>query len=97
MGVVVDGRAQVSINVTNFRLTPMKLVHAEVTRLARFQAVETAEGELIGLIPEAAYEPNAEWLRQIPQFDPALKVLERRLDGPIAWPEPFHKASLQVA
>ena len=97
MGVVVDGRAQVSINVTDFRATPMQQVHAEVARLAQQQGVQTAEGELIGLIPEAACEPNAEWLRQIPQFDPSLKLLERRLDQPIAWPESLPQHSLQVA
>jgi glutamate formiminotransferase len=38
------------------------------------------------LIPEAAYEPNAEWVRQITGFDPDAKVLERKLHSPIAWP-----------
>ena len=92
MGVLVEGRAQVSMNVTDFRTTPMELVHAEVVRLSALQGVETAEGELIGLIPQAACEPNAEWVRQIPQFDPALKILERRLEGPIAWPEPIERS-----
>ncbi len=97
MGVMVDGRAQVSINVTNFHVTPMKLVHAEVVRLADMQGVESAEGELIGLIPEAACEPNTDWLRQIPQFDPALKILERRLAHPIVWPEPLAISQVAVA
>lgn len=89
MGVMVDGRAQVSMNVTDFHATPMKTVHAEVERLAEQQGLALAEGELIGLVPEDACEPNAEWMRQIPQFDPALKILERRLNQPIAWPDPL--------
>ncbi len=45
-----------------------------------------AEGELIGLIPEAAYAEGAEWIARIPDFDPELKVLERRLGHPLDWP-----------
>ncbi len=49
--------------------------------------VEIAGAEIIGLIPEQAYEPNAEWVRQIVEFDPEQKVLERRLRQPLDWPE----------
>ncbi len=97
MGVMVDGRAQVSMNVTDFHVTPMKRVHAEVVDLAARHEVDVAEGELIGLVPEAACEPNAEWLRQTVQFDPALRILERRLDRPMTWPEPMPQERLQVA
>jgi glutamate formiminotransferase / 5-formyltetrahydrofolate cyclo-ligase len=86
IGVIANGRAQVSMNITDFRLTPMRQVHAAVQRLAHRHGVEIAEGELIGLIPEAAYEPDSEWIRQIPGFNPDEKVLEQRLSSPIAWP-----------
>jgi glutamate formiminotransferase len=87
MGVLVNGRAQVTMNVTDFRLTPMHAVHASVERLAREHGTEIAEGELIGLVPEAACEANSAWTQQILDFDPDLKILERRLSQPIAWPE----------
>ncbi len=87
LGVMANGRAQVTMNVTDFRLTPMPSVHAEVERLAKDHGTRIAEGELIGLIPEAAYEPGAEWIRQIPGFDSNVKVLECRLSEPLAWPE----------
>ena len=87
LGVVANGRAQVTMNVTDFRLTPMPSVHAAVEHLAREHGTRIAEGELIGLIPEAAYDPAAAWIQQIPGFDPAVKVLERRLESPLAWPE----------
>jgi glutamate formiminotransferase len=87
MGVLVNGRAQVTMNVTDFRLTPMHAVHASVERLAREHGTEIAEGELIGLVPEAACEANSPWTQQILDFDPDLKILERRLSQPIAWPE----------
>jgi glutamate formiminotransferase len=86
IGVIAKGRSQVSMNITDYRVTSMRDVHAAVERLARRYGVSAADGELIGLIPEAAYEPDSDWLRQIPGFDPADKVLERRLHAPMAWP-----------
>jgi glutamate formiminotransferase len=87
IGVSVDGRAQVSMNITDFRSTPMRQIHAAVRELARNHGTVATEGELIGLIPQDAYEPGAEWVREIPDFDPEAKVLERRLEHPLPWPE----------
>jgi glutamate formiminotransferase / 5-formyltetrahydrofolate cyclo-ligase len=86
IGVLANGRAQVSMNVTDFRITPMRHVYATVHHLAQRHGVLIQDAELIGLIPQAAYEEGAEWVRQITGFDPDDKVLERKLDSPIAWP-----------
>jgi glutamate formiminotransferase len=91
MGVLANGRAQVSMNITDFQRTPMAKLHAAVAEIAGRHGAEIAEGEVIGLIPEEAYEPNADWVRQTrkdgaPQFDPEEKVLERRLRRPMDWP-----------
>jgi len=86
IGVMANGRAQVSMNITDFHKTPMTRLHSAVTEIAARHGVAIAEGEVIGLIPELAYEPNAEWVRQTPQFDPEDKVLERRLRRPLDWP-----------
>jgi glutamate formiminotransferase len=86
MGVLAHGRAQVSMNITDFQKMPMDRVYARVKEIASKHGVGTAEGELIGLIPEEAYEPNAEWVRQTGEFDPERKVLERRLQHPQEWP-----------
>ena len=86
MGVLANGRAQVSMNITDFERTPVSRVHSAVCAIAGRHGAVLAEGELIGLIPEKAYEPNAEWTRQTVGFDPELKVLERRLQQPLAWP-----------
>ena len=86
MGVLANGRAQVSMNITDFHRTPMAKVHAAVAEMAERHGVAIAEGEVIGLIPEEAYEPNAEWVRQTVDFDPERKVLERRLRQPLEWP-----------
>ena len=40
----------------------------------------------MGLVPEAACEPGAAWIKQIPDFDPDLKILERRLEHPLSGP-----------
>jgi len=66
---------------------PMPNVFANLELVAREHATRIAEGELIGLIPEAAYAPDAAWVRAIPNFDADEKILERRLNHPLAWPE----------
>jgi glutamate formiminotransferase len=86
MGVMANGRAQVSMNITDFQKTPMTKLHTAVTEIAARHGVQIGEGEVVGLIPELAYEPNAEWVRQTLQFDPEDKVLERRLRRPMSWP-----------
>ena len=86
MGVLAHGRAQLSMNITDVGATPISLVYREVTRLAQRHKVEIAEGEVIGLIPEAACERQSEWMRQLSEFDPETKILERRLEAPLPWP-----------
>ena len=87
LGLVANGRPQVSMNVTDFRLTPMPNVFANLERVAREHNTNIAEGELIGLIPEDAYSAHEAWVQVIPNFDPDEKILERKLRKPLAWPE----------
>jgi glutamate formiminotransferase len=86
IGVSVNGRAQVSMNITDFRSTPMSRVHDAVRELARTHGAVAAEGEIIGLIPQEAYDAQAEWLHEVPNFDPETKVLEHMLEHPLPWP-----------
>jgi glutamate formiminotransferase len=74
------------MNVTDFNLTPMRQIHATIQHLAQRHGVLIEDAELIGLIPQAAYEPDSEWVRQITGFDADNKVLEQKLHSPIAWP-----------
>ena len=87
LGLTANDRSQVSMNITDFRLTPMPNVFANLELVAREHGTSIAEGELIGLIPEDAYDPEAAWVRVIPNFDPDEKILERKLSHPLAWPE----------
>ena len=86
MGVLANGRPQVSMNITDFERTPVSRVYAAVREIAHKHGATLAEAELIGLIPEKAYEPNAAWVRQTVGFDPERKVLERCLQHPLPWP-----------
>ncbi|MBB5057843.1 glutamate formiminotransferase [Granulicella aggregans] len=86
IGVMANGRAQISMNITDYQLTPMGQVHAAVSTIARRHGVEVSDGELIGLIPEAAFEPDSDWVRQTLGFNAEEKVLERKLHRPMEWP-----------
>ena len=86
MGVLAHGRAQLSMNITDFEATPISLVYDTVSRIALRHKAAPAEGEVIGLIPEAACERESEWMRQLNGFDDEAKILERRLAAPLSWP-----------
>lgn len=78
LGLLVDGRAQVSINMTDFRSTPLHrafdLIRAEA---ARYGVLPT-ESEIVGLVPQDALLDVAEHYLQLNRFKRA-QVLERRL------------------
>jgi len=86
MGLLAHGRAQLSLNITDFQVTPISQVFRAVTELANKHKASPVEGEVIGLLPEAACEQNSDWMRQLVGFDPETKILERRLESPLAWP-----------
>lgn len=86
MGVIAQGRAQLSMNITDFSATPISAVYKKVASLAARHKVNMAEGEIIGLVPEAACERESNWMRQLVGFDEQTKILERRLDHPQSWP-----------
>jgi len=86
IGVLAHGRAQLSMNITDFEATPISQVYKRVSSLAARHKVTIMEGEVIGLVPEAACERESEWMRQLVGFEEQTKVLERRLTHPLAWP-----------
>jgi glutamate formiminotransferase len=86
LGVLAHGRAQLSLNITDFVATPLSQVYSAVSKLALKHKTVPVEGEVVGLIPEAACERESEWMRQLSEFDDETKILERRLDSPLSWP-----------
>jgi len=87
LGVLAHGRAQLTMNITDLQASPVSSVYAQVCRLAARLGAEPMEGEIIGLLPGIAYEQDSDWMRLLNEFDPAVKVLERRLEAPQDWPE----------
>jgi glutamate formiminotransferase / 5-formyltetrahydrofolate cyclo-ligase len=85
-GLLAHGRAQLSMNITDFEATPVSRVHKAVCRLAERHKTIPLEAEVIGLIPQAACERDSEWMRQLVGFDPLARILEHRLASPLPWP-----------
>jgi glutamate formiminotransferase len=86
IGVLAQGRAQLSMNISDFGATPVSQVYCAVEKLASRHKVSPVEGDLIGLVPESACERESEWMRLLNGFDPLTKILERRLEAPLKWP-----------
>jgi len=86
MGLLAHGRAQLSMNITDFEVTPISQVYRAVSSLALRYKAAVVEGEVMGLIPERACERDSDWMRQLVGFEDETKVLEHRLGSPLAWP-----------
>jgi glutamate formiminotransferase / 5-formyltetrahydrofolate cyclo-ligase len=86
MGVLAHGQAQLTMNISDFEGTPVSLVYQAVSQIALRHKAAIVDGEVIGLLPEAACERESEWMRQLSAFDPETKILERRLASPLCWP-----------
>lgn len=78
LGLLVDDRAQVSMNLTNYRATPIHRVVEFIRREAERYGVGIQQSELVGLIPEDALVDAAVWYTQLGEFEPG-QILERRL------------------
>lgn len=78
LGLSVEGRAQVSINFTNFRESPIGRVLETIRREALRYGVGIHHSELVGLIPQEALTDAAVWYTQLDQFRPD-QILEARL------------------
>jgi glutamate formiminotransferase len=78
IGLEVRGQAQVSMNLTDTRLTPLATVFEFVKREAARYGVLTQSSEIVGLVPKRAIEDAAAWFLQVENFDSSM-VLENRL------------------
>jgi len=81
MGVLLASRnqAQVSMNLTDFEVTPIHVAFEAVRSEAARHGVGIAGTELIGLVPEKALEITAAWYLKIEDFVPGV-ILEHRLE-----------------
>ena len=73
-------RAQVSMNLTDYRRTPIHRALEAVRREAARFGVDVEETEVVGLVPEDAFFDAAEYYLQLNSFDRST-VLERKVRG----------------
>jgi glutamate formiminotransferase len=78
LGLLVEGQAQISMNLTDYRCTP---IH-RVLELIRIEAVRygltITHSEIVGLLPADALLDAAQFYLQLAGFSPD-QVLENRL------------------
>ncbi len=81
MGVMLEDRniAQVSINMTDYAVTPLYRVMELVKAEAKMYGVSVVGSELIGLAPMQAFLDTAEYYLQIEDFKPEIQVIENHL------------------
>jgi glutamate formiminotransferase/formiminotetrahydrofolate cyclodeaminase len=90
LGLFIEGRGlvQVSMNLTDYRRTPVHRAVELIRREARRYGVNLVSSEIVGLVPRQALLDAAEFYLQIENFAPQM-VLESHLEEPEASPEAF--------
>ncbi len=78
LGLLVEGRAQVSMNLTDFRKTPIYRVVELIRREAERYGVSVHHSELVGLTPQQALIDSAQWYLQLDELE-SDQILENRL------------------
>jgi glutamate formiminotransferase/formiminotetrahydrofolate cyclodeaminase len=80
LGLLVDGRAQVSMNLTDYTRTPVQRVQELIRVEAARYGYRITQAELIGLIPEQALIDSARWYLQLDLFEDD-QILEWRIQA----------------
>jgi glutamate formiminotransferase len=80
MGLLLDERgvAQVSINMTDFKRTPLHRVFETVRSEAERYGVPVIGSEIVGLVPSEALLDAAEHFLRLEGFSPS-QILERKV------------------
>lgn len=80
LGFFVNGRAQISMNLTDYQTTPIYRVIELIRIEAKKFGTGIYESELIGLMPEEALIQTASWYLQLPDLS-IEDMLENRLNS----------------
>ena len=80
LGLEVEGRAQVSMNLTDYTRAPLALVVERVREEAAERGASILKSELVGLIPQAALVEAAAFYLRLEAFRPD-QILEVRLQS----------------
>jgi glutamate formiminotransferase / formiminotetrahydrofolate cyclodeaminase len=86
MGFLVEGQAQVSMNLTDFEKTPIHRVQEMVKREAARYGLTVTKAELIGLTPQKALLEAAKYYLQLDDLEDG-QVLEIKLLEPEEKPD----------
>lgn len=78
IGVMANGRAQVSINLTDFTRTPLQQVVDRIRAIANEAGIAAGESELIGLLPSAALHGTTPKALGLHAFS-SDRIIEERL------------------
>ncbi|MEW6026437.1 MAG: glutamate formimidoyltransferase [Planctomycetota bacterium] len=83
LGVLIDKYnrqiAQVTMNLTNYKVTPIKKVFDAIKDLALSENIRVLESELIGLAPQDAFDDTTPEELQIVPMDIGKQIIENRL------------------
>jgi glutamate formiminotransferase len=74
LGLLVDGQAQVSMNLVDYTQTPIHVVYDAIVHLAHAHGVGVARSELIGLVPQDAMLQTAAHTLKLPNFSAANTI-----------------------
>lgn len=77
-GFLVEGQAQVSMNLTHYQKTPVYRVVEMIRREAERYGVSITHSELVGLAPQEFFIEAARWYLQLDKFDSG-QILEYRV------------------
>jgi glutamate formiminotransferase/formiminotetrahydrofolate cyclodeaminase len=80
LGLLVNGYAQISMNLTNTGRTPIHRVMEMIRCEAANFGYAVTHAEVVGLIPEGALTQSARWYLQLHDLDEA-QILERHLEA----------------
>ena len=84
IGLLVNGQAQVSMNLVDYTQTPLHIVFDAIVRLAQTEGVTVDRSELVGLIPQAAVVQAAAHYLKLPELttmrmvEPAIQIASGR-------------------
>ena len=97
LGFLVEGQAQVSMNLTDFSKTPVHRVQETVRREAARYGLAITKAELVGLIPETALLDSAKWYLQLNDLsdDQVLEIRMAEEQEADITPLPFLEATAE--
>jgi glutamate formiminotransferase len=78
LGLMVEGQAQISMNLTDYRRTPIHRVLELIRAEAAHYGLRITRSEVVGLLPSAALIDAAQFYLQLVDFSPD-QIMENRL------------------